>query len=267
MLGKRVLTALILAPVVIACVFFLPAFQFSLFIAFVLAFAGWEWANLAGFSGVQRYVYALVLLAVLGLSTWVPAIAILLAGMLWWLVAFVLVLRFPELTRWWASRWPTAALGLLTMVPAFVGLTQLKLQPDSSFLIMLLFILIWGADIGAYFSGKALGRAKLAPRVSPGKSWAGFYGGLLTALVLTAGAILWHGSPVLWTQSGMVFFIGCALVVVVSVLGDLVESMFKRERGIKDSSNLLPGHGGVLDRIDSLLAASPLFALLVLVLA
>jgi|TARA_B110000263_G_C15147364_1_gene436178 phosphatidate cytidylyltransferase len=143
-------------------------------------------------------------------------------------------------------------------------MVQLKTYPDSNYLIVLLFLLIWGADIGAYFTGKAFGKRKLAPRVSPGKSWAGFYGGLATALII--GSLMALVSPntvQLVSVEGMIFLGCCGFVAVVSVLGDLTISMFKRNAGVKDSSNLLPGHGGFLDRIDSLLSAGPLFALIV----
>ena len=155
-----------------------------------------------------------------------------------------------------------ACLGLLMMVPGYAALNVMKQSADGGFWIFLLFMLIWSADAGAYFAGKLLGRRKLAPRVSPGKSWAGLYGGLFVALLLAAGLITWKETSMLLTPVGMTLLGGCGVVVLVSVLGDLTESMFKRHRGVKDSGNLLPGHGGMLDRIDGLLAASPVFGLL-----
>jgi phosphatidate cytidylyltransferase len=160
--------------------------------------------------------------------------------------------------------WQRCVIGVLVLVPAWVSLQQLKTYDQSNFLILLLMFLIWGADIGAYFAGRAFGNKKLAPAVSPGKSWAGLYGGLLTAALIVITMTFASGDlqfdSALWWQ----FFATCMLVTLISVLGDLSESMFKRFRGIKDSSNLLPGHGGILDRIDSLVAAGPVYALLLI---
>lgn len=263
MLKQRIITALILAPVSIACVFLLPPLQFSIFVGLVLAVAAWEWANLIGFAGVHRYLYSGAIALLLAGSVLLPPLAVLVTGCLWWCVAFVLIARYPESRDLWSSKAALTLLGILVLVPAFIGLRVLKTMPDSSFLILLLFLLIWGADIGAYFAGRAFGRARLAPAVSPGKSWAGFYGGLATAMLIAVGGALWQGVE-LASARGAVFLLGCAFVVVISVIGDLAESMFKRNRGIKDSSNLLPGHGGFLDRIDSLLSAGPVFCLFIL---
>ncbi|MEX1236739.1 MAG: phosphatidate cytidylyltransferase [Pseudomonadales bacterium] len=261
MLKQRIITALILAPIAIGGVFFLPPVPFAVFVGTVLTVAAWEWANLAGISGAHRYVYAGALALLLFASYWIAPILVLTAGAVWWLVALVLMVNYPSLSSLWSARPVRAVIGLLVFAPAFVGLVQLKLMPDSNWLILLLFLLIWGADIGAYFAGRAFGNRKLAPDVSPGKSWAGLYGGLAGALVIAIGMILYRGQPDLVSASGLLFLLVCGFVVQVSVLGDLVESMFKRQAGLKDSSNLLPGHGGVLDRVDSLLSASPVFAL------
>jgi len=150
-------------------------------------------------------------------------------------------------------------IGLLVLLPAWQGLVLLKHWPLGNWLILSVMVLVWAADIGAYFSGRAFGKRKLAPQVSPGKSWEGVYGGLAVSLVIT----LVVGISRDWGVGQILLgLLGAALVVMASVIGDLTESMFKRRSGIKDSSNLLPGHGGVLDRIDSLTAAIPLFAVL-----
>ncbi len=264
MLKQRIITALILAPIAIAGIFFLPPFEFSLFIAAVMTIAAWEWANLAGFIGIHRYVYGLFIAVSLAASTFLPPEMILIPGLLWWCVAFLLVLKYPGLSDYWATKTRISLIGMVCLIPGFTAMVTLKQQTDSSFLILLLFFLIWGADIGAYFSGRALGKNKLAPRVSPGKSWEGLFGGLITASAICVAMLIWLEKPDLSSLRGLIFVACCVFVIFVSVLGDLVISMFKRNRGIKDSSKLLPGHGGVLDRLDSILSAAPVFALIIL---
>ncbi|XOV90004.1 MAG: phosphatidate cytidylyltransferase [Pseudomonadota bacterium] len=264
MLKQRIITALVLGPLAIAGVFLLPATEFAIFIGLVLTIAAWEWGNFARFDGAARFAYAGLIAVLMVGSLWLPAEAVLVVGLLWWIAAFVFVLQYPARASLWSGRATLSLLGILVLVPGFVSLQVLKRMPDSNFLILLLFLLIWGADIGAYFTGRAFGRAKLAPAVSPGKSWAGVYGGIVTAALIAAGMALWFGKPALDTGRGLLFLGLCSFVVIVSVLGDLTLSMFKRNRGIKDSSSLLPGHGGVLDRIDSLLSAGPLFAFFML---
>jgi phosphatidate cytidylyltransferase len=264
MLKQRIITALIIAPISIACVFFLAVPGFSLFVGMIIVVSAWEWANLAEFSGLARYVYAGIITLLLVLSGYVPPLWILGAALVWWIAALVLVVAYPGLVTAWGAKFTRLFIGIVALVPGFVALVQLKSGADSSFLILLLFFLIWGADIGAYFSGKAFGGIKLAPRVSPGKSWAGFFGGMATALLIAIGMSMWLSKPNLASGRGALFLVACLVVAVISVLGDLTISMFKRHRGIKDSSNLLPGHGGFLDRIDSLLAAGPTFSLFIL---
>jgi len=260
-LRQRVVTGVIAAPVALACVFLLPPFYFSIFIAAVLVVAAWEWANLGSLAGPYRYLYAVVIgFAMLG-AGFLPALPVLLASLAWWLVLAVLVILYPRLSDAWGRQALILIMGFLMLVPGWTALDYIKAMEHSSFLICLLFFLIWGADIGAYFSGKALGRHKLAPSVSPGKSWEGFFGGLLTVGVIALLMSLWFGAPLPATSEGWIYLAAALFIGIVSVIGDLSISMFKRLRGVKDSSQLLPGHGGVLDRIDSLLSASPVFAL------
>ena len=264
MLKTRILTALVIAPVAIAGVFFLPEVGFAIFVALIMAVGAWEWALLAGFVGIQRILYAVFVTALLPAAYFIPSSLILTLGALWWLVAFVLVLGYPNLVRVWTPRITRSVIGLFVLIPAWQAMLLLKIHPDSNYLILLLFFLIWGADIGAYFSGKAFGKRKLAPDVSPGKSWAGFFGGLVTALVIAIAMSLIIQNPDILSIDGVMFLAACIVVAMVSVLGDLSISMFKRNAGVKDSSNLLPGHGGFLDRIDSLLSAGPVFAMFIL---
>ncbi len=266
-LRQRIITGIIIAAVALAFVFLLPPFEFSLFIGAVLTVAAWEWANFAGLSPWLRHVYALVVALVLA-GVWLleqsnalDIRSVLLVGVAWWLLAFLLVLNYPGFERIWGRKWVILLIGFFALAPGFLALTEIKQFADSNYLICLLFFLIWGADIGAYFAGRAFGGARLASRVSPGKSWSGFFGGMVTSLIIAAVMSLYHVGPSLVGLTGIAFLAVGALIAAISALGDLTISMLKRHRGIKDASNLLPGHGGFLDRIDSLLSASPAFAL------
>ncbi len=262
MLKQRIITALILAPLALCGFFLLEGGSFALFIGAVVVLGGWEWARLSGFEAQSsRILYAVVVAALLFVLYLLPDLApwLLVAALIWWLMATWLVLTFPESSAHWASAICKLVIGLLILLPAWQGLVLIKQMPLGNWLILSVMILVWGADIGAYFSGKAFGKRKLAPKVSPGKSWEGLYGGLAACLLITAVVGVYRG----WSLGEIIFaLVSAAIVVLISVVGDLTESMFKRKSGVKDSSNLLPGHGGVLDRIDSLTAAIPVFALL-----
>lgn len=262
MLKQRILTALVLLPLAILGFFWLDGVAFALFIGTVVSLGAWEWARLAGLEGQPARVgYAVSIAACLVVLALIPALGalVLLAGLLWWLAAVALVLTYPDSARYWGGRAGRLAIGALVLVPAWQALQWLKQWPDGNWLILGVMVLVWAADIGAYFFGRALGRRKLAPAVSPGKSWEGFFGGMGVSLALVVAVGLYRGWPAPELLMGVIC---AALVVAFSVVGDLAESMFKRRAGIKDSSQLLPGHGGVLDRIDSLTAAVPVFALL-----
>lgn len=262
MLKQRIITALVLLPIALCGFFLLDGLAFALFIGAVVTLGAWEWARLAGFEAqALRVGYAAVVAALLVVIYLLPALApvLLLLAVLWWLAAIWLVLGYPDSSRYWGGLPGRLLIGLLILLPAWQGLVLLKQWPQANALIIAVMVLVWGADIGAYFAGKTFGKRKLAPKVSPGKSWEGLYGGLAASLLITLLVGLQQG----WSVFGLLLALGgAALVVLISVVGDLTESMFKRQSGIKDSSNLLPGHGGVLDRIDSLTAAIPLFAAL-----
>lgn len=262
MLKQRILTALALAPIAIWAILALPVDVFALMFAVIVIIGGWEWSRLVGLVATPaRIGYVLTLAIGMGLL-WPllaadgSAVAIGLVALLWWSVALVVVLRYPEGAAIWKVHRPARAVaGLFTLLPAWAGLVLLRLGPGPE-LVLLLVLLIWAADIGAYFAGRTFGRRKLAPRVSPGKTWEGVAGGTLFAL-----AIALLGWAVIQPAVAVGPFLAVSLLVVLaSVLGDLLESLFKRMTDIKDSGGLLPGHGGMLDRIDSLTAAAPLFA-------
>lgn len=271
MLKTRIITALILAPIAIGGIFFTSPLGFALFTGAIIALGAWEWANMSGIEAQPgRVIYAAVVAALLYGLLNVPSVAVLWLAVIWWLVCFWLVRRYPAGSDSWGAVPVRAVMGLLVLIPAWVGLNHLRTGgfqfgdlADNRLAILYIFLVVWVADIGAYFAGRAFGKAKLAPRVSPGKSWAGVWGGLAAvALLAVVASLLAAATPV-----QMALLIVATLVTgFVSVLGDLLESMLKRFRGIKDSSQLLPGHGGIMDRIDSLTAAIPVFALIITLL-
>lgn len=256
-------------------IFFLPIEQFAYFIGFIVTVAAWEWANLSGYtSPLVRIGYGAFVAVALFVTSYLVSLdaivspLILAAGAAWWLIACMLVIQYPKKVSIWQAKPVRAVLGLFVLIPMWVGFMTLKSQEHSSLVIVYVMLLIWGADTGAYFAGKTWGNKKLAPNVSPGKSWAGFWGGLATtgliAVIFSLCVNQWLRPMTLddFSLLAIITFI----TAIISVMGDLVESMMKRHRGIKDSSQLLPGHGGVLDRIDSMASAVPVFAFVMLLL-
>ncbi|HSC75688.1 MAG TPA: phosphatidate cytidylyltransferase [Pseudomonadales bacterium] len=238
---------------------------FALTMSLVFVVAAWEWANMAGLTlSWQRLAYAgffsLLLMALfnaglLQQTNWL--LGVFVASLFGWLLALFAVCRYPE-GKIWNRRWLMVLAGCLLLVPAWLGFLFLQPLVINSGLIWLVIAVVAAADIGAYFSGRRFGRRKLAVHVSPGKTWEGFWGGAVANVLLATAVALHLDLPSLQCIG---FIVAMVFVAAASVLGDLFESMVKRERGIKDSSQLLPGHGGVLDRIDGWTAAVPMFTL------
>lgn len=268
MLKHRLLTAAVLIPLVLWAVWSWPLPAVMLLYTAVLLLAAWEWGGFFRIHDNRRRTLWLIGLAVTLIPGWwwfhaggamLPVF--LLAGVFWG-VALVWLLSYAG-NGGRVDRTPSD--GLLVLVgwcvlwPAWMGLLWLQGGTGhGGFWVTFLFVLVWGADTGAYFAGRHLGRHKLAPRVSPGKTWEGVVGGLLAAVA--AGLALQWLFPAPAPAVGLLVVLILA-TVALSVVGDLFESMLKRQRGIKDSGTLLPGHGGILDRIDSLTAAAPVLAL------
>ena len=261
MLRTRILTAIVLACVLLAGLFLLPAPWAAGAFGAVFTFGAWEWAGFGGLRGTAaRAAYAAgVAIALLLAWRWTENPAhlpwLLGAACLWWLCAWLWLWAAPTRHR------PLLALlcGLPVLVPACIALARL-LAASHGFapgpqVVLWLVLLVIAADIGAYFAGRRFGRLKLAPRVSPGKTWEGALGGLGAVALVAWGGAVYFKLP----QFEAVVF-GCT-VGIFSIIGDLTESMFKRGAGLKDSGAVLPGHGGLLDRIDSVTAAAPLYAL------
>ncbi|WP_312631827.1 phosphatidate cytidylyltransferase [Pantoea piersonii] len=279
MLKSRLITALILIPLVIAALFWLPPVGFAITTIIICMLGAWEWGQLAGMASRQQRIWLSVICGLLlaGMLFTLPpyqrdvhlpqVAASLWASLVWWIVALVLVLFYPASASLWRNSRPLRLVfGILTLIPFFWGMMALRQYHYDSdhyagaWWLLFVMFLVWGADSGAYMFGKMFGKHKLAPKVSPGKTWEGFLGGLVSSALL---AWLFASFAPLSVSAGTL--IVCAvLATLASVLGDLTESMFKREAGIKDSGNLIPGHGGILDRIDSLTAAVPVFACLLL---
>lgn len=287
MLWQRVITALILLPLAIFAIFSLRLESFSLVVALIMLVGSWEWtgfirnvhfglrlAYVVVTAGIMLYVvnHALPMAFWHGwifpehISEWFKlrdaAFISLLLGALWWLFAFVLVLVFPRISQSFSDKFIVMAIvGWLILIPTWVALTGLRsigigldFYRGSSLLLFAL-CLVWAADTGAFFSGKLLGKHKLAAHVSPKKTWEGVIGGAVLASVVAYLGVIYLSIPE--TQ-----YLGLALVTLVvvafSVVGDLTESIFKRLANVKDSGQILPGHGGILDRIDALTSAMPL---------
>lgn len=254
---SRVLTAFGLAALLIAVLFYAPPVVTSAVFGAVLLMGGWEWSAFLAVGLAWRLLYVAVL-AALGLLAlrytqsgpafdWLMGIAVA-----WWLLALLWVAWAPKQ----GSRPAAALAGLLTLLPTWIALLRTDLHfPAGHKWTLFILALAFAADTGAFFTGRAFGRRALAPRVSPHKTWEGVLGGMLLALVIAGAGAVWFRQPV------ATFMALCLVAAGFSVVGDLTESMLKRHVNLKDSGRLFPGHGGVLDRIDSVTAATPVMAL------
>ena len=266
MLKQRILTALVLASLTLWALFGLPDSLLLGVFAIMLLAGAWEWSRLAELHGrIEQLGYLMVLFAAMWFAKWlvdsysdiVPVILIS-AVFAWFLILYWLAMYERGRLRVHLSKASRVMLGVLLPLTFLSIAFILTGMENDRIYILLMFILIWGADTAAYFSGRAFGKNKLAPSISPGKTWEGVAGALLMTVVIACVAWWLLNYSLVMLPKLIVFSL---LVVCLSIVGDLFESLLKRQVGVKDSSNLLPGHGGVLDRIDSMIAASPVFAL------
>lgn len=265
MLRQRVLTAVVLASVIASALLLLDTEWIGLLMGLVMGAAAIEWARLAGIDGLAgRSAYAL-LLAMAGLALWVlaprPQTAALVAAAacLWWLFIALRMASRSEPEDFLGATPSRLLAGALTLLPAWYLLVSLhESRPHGPVLTLYAMMLVWIADVCAYFAGKRFGRRKLAPHISPGKTVEGALGAMLGALAWGLLGALWLAPD---TASGTLFALIALLAAAFSITGDLFESVLKRLAGAKDSGSLLPGHGGMLDRIDSMTAAVPVFVL------
>ena len=253
MLKPRIITAIILLAILLVVLFVVPAMIVEIIISIVLLVGAWEWSGFLGFkSNSMRYGYVFVIAVLMTVMASVLdgySSQVLQVACVWWSVAFIWTFFFPTaipiMFRW--------ICGALVLVPLFIALLELyALSPQF---LLLALIIVWAADMGAYFAGKHFGRVKLAPSISPRKTWEGVFGGLAMVASL---AFVWAYYA---DREILVILPFCLAVGTLSVVGDLTVSMFKRTAGLKDSGKLFPGHGGILDRVDSIAAAAPLFVL------
>jgi phosphatidate cytidylyltransferase len=265
MLNQRTITGLVLAPIGIVAVLFLPTWALAAFTSLTVLVALWEWTRMSGFTSrpIRSAVVALVAFALVWL--WVlreNAViwALIAAGGIWWLVAFAWLRNFSFGA---APTRENAAIkllaGFLATLPAWVALTKMHGDPHSGpGWTLLAMMLVSVADTAAYFTGRRFGKAKLCPQISPNKTLAGVYGALASGAILSAiGGWMLHVRGLAW----LALIALALLTVIASIVGDLFESLIKRQAGVKDSGRLFPGHGGMFDRLDGMFAALPVFAL------
>jgi len=278
MLLKRIITASILAALIATAVFTLPSEYFSLLLAILTLVAAWEWLYLIDVKSIAKRVSFLFALIVpmVGLLLWTQFLELLaqwtkwpdirfysgilewlvIPPVLFWIVVMISIRKLPNTVLNLQLRLRYKALiGWFILLACWMFLSRLRAFYEPP-MTMYFLVLIWAADISAYFVGKKYGKTKLAPDISPGKTVAGFYGALAAGLVCAVALSLFYGFNYVFAAD---FAMLSVLTVLVSVYGDLFFSVVKRQRGVKDSGAILPGHGGILDRVDSLIAAIPLF--------
>ncbi len=278
MLLKRILTAIVLATLAISAIFYLPTLLFYLFIGIIILMAAWEWAGLIGLHKISRKLMFLFILIVpmLGVTFFTQILELLSrvldnpdikkqSGALEWLVIGPVI--FWVFMTFAIKRAPQGLLdlkvkesykifiGWFLLLSAWMFLVKLKAYYGAEAALYFL-LLIWVADISAFFVGKKFGKDKLSPAISPGKTMQGLYGALFSGLICSVLLVLYYGFPIMIASD---FIMLSLLTVLISIYGDLFFSLVKRQSGVKDSGSLLPGHGGVLDRIDSVIAAAPFY--------
>lgn len=263
-LQQRVLTALLIVPLPIAAVLLLSTPYLALCFGLILLLGAWEWASLSGIATSAGRVAYTSLVAICLLVLWQPSLhswfpQLIAAAVFFWLGVSVFLLRLRTIEHKTGLDPALLPVGLAVLIGPWIAIAHLHSHaPDGPYLVLFLLLLIWAADILAYFTGRQWGREKLAPLLSPGKTRAGVYGALAGSALM--GVLLGWIKGL--TPGQILLLVAlCILAAFISVIGDLFESLIKRRRQVKDSGQLLPGHGGVLDRIDSLTAAAPLFTL------
>lgn len=254
MFKQRLLTTLILIPTVLGLIYYAPSWMLAGVLLFLVGLSSWEWTQLIP---LNRFESKLTYLILSQVAIWLVSYALgiwLAVGLICWAMILWAVVTYPNSQSWWGYSGVVAALGLLLLAVfanVFIGLYQHRHGQD---LIVYVMSIVWAADIGAYLAGKQWGRHKLIPHVSPGKTIEGSLGGMMLSMLVAVIGFAWF-KP----ESSVLWFLAALLTALISILGDLFISLLKRRSHLKDSGHLIPGHGGILDRLDSSFAALPLF--------
>lgn len=262
MLKLRVLTAAVLVPLMVWATFFLSTPQFAVLIGVFILAAAWEWTALCQMTSRPARVVYVAALAVTGVILYhMPPLPVMAVSVAWWIWALFELLYYPDIHQGFLATFVGRVLsGFFILVPAWLALMAVHSDPAGGpGLTLFIMVLVWVADTGAYFVGRPFGQTKIAPHVSPGKSLEGLLGGLtlVSITALACGKFIWK-----FKASALLIWLAITVVAMLfSVLGDLMESRAKRIAGVKDSGSILPGHGGLLDRIDAFTAAAPTFVL------
>lgn len=256
-LRKRVATAAVLIALLLVVLFWLPALATVAVLTIVVLMGAWEWSAFLKWTDPWARGAYVALVAVLLAIAWrvtrtsAELQTLLEVAVLWWLVALLWIMLAPRRVQPWSA----GLAGLLSLVPAWLALRCMLEARNGAQWVLFALVLVWMADIGAYFCGRRFGRLRLAPVVSPGKTWEGALGGLAASGIVAVIGGAWFRLPL------EQFLVLCLAAVAFSIVGDLTESLLKRFAGMKDSGTLFPGHGGVMDRIDSVTGAAPVLLL------
>ena len=263
MLKYRLLTAFLMGPIILWGIYSLPELWFSFAAVILVTIGSWEWAAFIGLTkSLERALFVIfnvaLYLVVLYLQNMSINYAVIYSSVAWWLISIPLLLKFPfKDNNFLRLNFIKGLVGVVLLLATLISMVLIRSNPNyGPEFVLYIILMIWFADSGAYFAGRRFGKNKLLPKVSPGKTWEGVIGALVVTVTSSIIAINILNIP----PSDSVFFVLITFIsVAYSIVGDLSESMFKRMSDIKDSGHILPGHGGILDRIDSLMSALPIF--------
>jgi len=263
MLKSRLLTAFLMGPLILWAIYAMPETPFAIFSLVLVSLGAWEWSVFAGWvKPLQRNLYFIInvlfFVTVLFFQNIELDLIIIAASLFWWAICIPLLLSFPFKDKTLLhSREIKTLVGIILLLATLVSMVLIRNNPAyGSEYVLYIILIIWFADSGAYFAGRALGKNKLIPNVSPGKTWEGVAGAIVATLIVAFVSLDLLSIP---SSHSLIFILVTLVAVIYSIVGDLSESMFKRMANIKDSGSLIPGHGGILDRIDSLMSALPVF--------